>query len=149
MADEGLVQHLAAWGRITLAISARLVMRDDLTFLKFRTLVALNRQPLRTDKLAELVGIPPATITEAADSLVSSGLIEWVPDERSPDERLLVVTEAGRAVITEVVEARTAEIRRLVDESGVQLQDPAADVLRGLVLAAGSTEAFWWGFWTD
>lgn len=75
-----------------------------LTNGQFSLMVALNRpEPPRIADLAPFLAMDRTTLTAALKPLVRRGLVETIADERDARSRRLLLTEAGRALLTQAV----------------------------------------------
>lgn len=70
-------------------------------------------------ELAALVGIEGSSLVRLLDILVARGLVERQADPRDRRTRLIVLTEAGRAVL--------GDIRRVLDEAEAEMLADAGD----------------------
>ncbi len=151
VADDAVVDALLSLSRVLVAIAARTLgeLDADVTLPQYRTLVVLaSYGPQRTVDVAAALGVRPSTVTRTSDRLIRRGLVQR--HQRSTDRRVawLALTEAGKALVGEVMHRRRAEIARLA--AAVPLADPAAltGALVSLVEAAGEVpDPQWWGRW--
>ncbi|WFE53224.1 MarR family transcriptional regulator [Micromonospora sp. WMMD1155] len=146
-----LVDSLSALSRTLVGITARTLnaLDAEVTLSQYRTLVILaSAAPLRTVDLASSLGVHPSTATRTCNRLVQRALV--ARRHRPEDRRVawLTLTEAGKRLVGDVMRHRTAEIRRLLKATDVADPQTAADLINGLVVAAGEpTEESWWQRW--
>ncbi|MDG4752657.1 MarR family transcriptional regulator [Micromonospora sp. WMMD718] len=121
----------------------------ELTLSQYRAMVLLAaRGALRTVDLATALEVHPSTATRTCDRLVRRGLV--ARRQGTTDRRVawLTLTEAGRALVAQVVRRRTDRIRDLVQCADAVRQATAAELVNALVEAAGEpTESQWWRDW--
>ncbi|MGZ4612351.1 MAG: MarR family winged helix-turn-helix transcriptional regulator [Kineosporiaceae bacterium] len=88
---------------------------EHVTLPQFRVLLVLcAERPLRSGILAERLGIHQSTFTRTADRLVAQGLIWREPNAESRREVLVDLTEAGQALVADVMKVRRAEVERIL-----------------------------------
>jgi DNA-binding MarR family transcriptional regulator len=151
LAADALVDDLLALSRVLVGLTARTLaaLDTDLTLPQYRMLVVLGgRGPQRPVDLATELGVHPSTVTRTSERLVRRGL---VGRHRAEDDRRTVrlgLTELGRDLIGEVMRRRAAEIRRLIEPYGPDVDMVRA--VRAIVAAAGEpSEAEWWRRWSQ
>ncbi|MGC5022377.1 MarR family winged helix-turn-helix transcriptional regulator [Micromonospora sp. DT47] len=151
LGDDDLVDGLSALSRAVVAITARTLMSLDveITLPQLRTLVILaDRAPLRTVDLAAALRVHPSTATRTCDRLVRRGLV--ARHHRPTDRRVawLMLTEAGRALVGDVMRRRTEELRRLLRTADSDRPHSPTELINAVVVAAGEpTEREWWQRW--
>ncbi|WP_040805589.1 MarR family winged helix-turn-helix transcriptional regulator [Nocardia concava] len=93
-------------------------------------------EPLRMSALAEHLGIVPRSATTVVDALVSAGLVAREQDPTNRRATLVTPTEAGRAALTRMFDAR----REAAEEIFAALTPAQRHTLRDLLatLAADS-----------
>lgn len=94
---------------------------EVVTLPQFRALVVLCAEaPLRSGVLAERLGIHQSTVTRLADRLVAQGWVRREANAESRREVLVDLTDAGRELVTKVMEARSADLRRILAAASPQ-----------------------------
>ena len=88
---------------------------EVVTLPQFRMLVVLcDEGPLRSGALSERLGIHQSTLTRLADRLVAQGWVRREPNAESRREVLVDLTDAGRELVTNVLNARRADLARIL-----------------------------------
>ena len=110
-----------------------LVIEFELTDVQSRSLLFLYRGPVSSRELAEHLEIDASNITNLIDRLEERGLVRREAQPGDRRVKLLVITEAGRALVDNLQE-------RIISQSLVDHTLSAADEaelirLLGLVLA--------------
>lgn len=91
---------------------------EVVTLPQFRALVVLCAEgPLRSGVLAERLGIHQSTFTRLADRLVAQGWVRREPNAESRREVLVDLTDAGRELVTRVMEARRRDVERILGQA--------------------------------
>ena len=150
-AETAVVDGLLGASRVLVALAATSVAEHDpdVTLVQFRSLVVLaSRGPQRTTDLSARLGIAPSTVTRLCDRLVRRGLVQRF--RRAADRRAtwVVLTEAGRDFVGDVMRQRRATIARLVQGTIIDDPDAFARALNAFVEAAGEpSESQWWRHW--
>ena len=111
------VEATLAASRALVGVVARSLAEvlEQVTLPQFRVLVVLcGEGPLRSGVLAERLGVHQSTFTRTADRLVAQGWIRREPNAESRREVLVDLTDAGKALVVEVMQARRAEIERIL-----------------------------------
>src|SRR5919202_2766246 len=94
---------------------------EVVTLPQFRALVVLCAEgPLRSGVLAERLGIHQSTFTRLADRLVAQGWVRREPNAESRREVLVDLTDAGRELVTKVLDARRADLARILRAASPQ-----------------------------
>jgi DNA-binding MarR family transcriptional regulator len=94
---------------------------DVVTLPQFRALVVLCAEgPLRSGVLAERLGIHQSTFTRLADRLVAQGWVRREANAESRREVLVDLTDAGRDLVTRVMEARTKDVARILRRASAE-----------------------------
>jgi DNA-binding MarR family transcriptional regulator len=115
---------------------------EQVTLPQFRVLVVLCAEgPLRSGVLAERLGIHQSTFTRTADRLVAQGWIRREPNVESRREVLVDLTDAGRDLVVEVMNARHAEVRRILADASPQEREIIRAGFETFARAAGEPEA--------
>jgi DNA-binding MarR family transcriptional regulator len=90
---------------------------DEITLPQFRVLVVLCAEgPLRSGVLSERLGIHQSTLTRLADRLVAQGWVRREPNAESRREVMIDLTDAGRELVTKVLEARRADLAAILSQ---------------------------------
>ncbi len=107
-----LVASRAMTGVVARSMVAAL---EQVSLPQFRILVLLAASgPLRTGILAERTGVHPSTLTRTADRLVRGGWARRIDNPKSRREVLVELTDAGAALVAEVMANRTAQIAEIL-----------------------------------
>ena len=110
--DATLVASRALVGVVARSLAEVL---EQVTLAQFRVLLVLcAERPLRSGTLAERLGIHQSTFTRTADRLVAQELIRREPNAQSRREVLVDLTEAGQALVADVMKVRRAEVERIL-----------------------------------
>ena len=106
--------------------------RMDLTASQYRLLASLARGTNVPSVLAEVLAMPPPSITSAVDGLVARGFVERTPDDADRRRILHSLTAKGKAALA----AADAAVSGAILESLAVLGDPAqtAMALDGLAV---------------
>jgi DNA-binding MarR family transcriptional regulator len=97
---------------------------EVVTLPQFRMLVVLCAEgPLRSGVLSERLGIHQSTLTRLADRLVAQGWVRREPNAESRREVMVDLTDAGRELVTKVLDARRADLTAILSQ--VPAQDRA------------------------
>jgi DNA-binding MarR family transcriptional regulator len=137
------VETALAASRALVGVVARSLagVLEQVTLPQFRVLVVLCAEgPIRSGVLAERLGIHQSTFTRTADRLVAQGWIRREPNAESRREVLVDLTDAGRALVIDVMKARRAQIQRILAGASA---DQRATILAGFEAfaeAAGEPE---------
>lgn len=109
---------------------------------QFRALAVLARYgPCTAGGLAEALGAHGSTATRLCDKLVAAG---WLTRQNRPANRREVeldLTDAGRAVVEQVLTARAAELERILSRLPKASRRALAALLPQLLEAADGTVA--------
>jgi DNA-binding MarR family transcriptional regulator len=88
---------------------------EVVTLPQFRMLVVLcDEGPLRSGVLSERLGIHQSTLTRLADRLVGQGWVRRETNAESRREVMVDLTDAGRELVTKVLEARRADLAKIL-----------------------------------
>ena len=119
---------------IVLAEPAQLALWQsaELTLTQLGALSKLRGGPLPAGKLAEQLGISPASLTRVLDRLEARGLLRRTPDPHDRRNRIVALTPEGRVL---VVRCRDG-IRAMEDELLAGLAPDERDALRRLLTRA-------------
>ena len=94
---------------------------EVVTLPQFRMLVVLCAEgPLRSGVLSERLGIHQSTLTRLADRLVAQGWVRREPNVESRREVLVDLTDAGRELVSKVLDARRADLARILSSASPQ-----------------------------
>ncbi|HUY64955.1 MAG TPA: MarR family transcriptional regulator [Acidimicrobiales bacterium] len=128
IADEELAEAILAASRAMVGIAVQSLAGSvhEVTLPQYRTLVALTEDgTIRLADLAATLQVSPSTATRMCDRLVRKALVTRVRDEVDRREVNLVVTDAGRSVVRDVIERRRSDLRHILkaipDEARPQL----------------------------
>jgi DNA-binding MarR family transcriptional regulator len=134
-ADATLLVSRALLGVVARSVSSAL---EFVTLPQFRVLVVLSATgPIRMGALAERVHANQSTFSRSMDKIVTGG---WAERSTSPDSRrevLILLTEAGRALVAEVTERRLAEISTILERLTPSEQESVRAGLELFSIAAG------------
>lgn len=109
---------------------------------QFRALAVLARYgPCTAGGLADSLGTHGSTVTRLCDKLVAAG---WLTRQNRPENRREVeldLTDAGRAVVEQVLTARAAELERILSRLPAASRRALATLLPQLLAVADNTVA--------
>ena len=135
---------------VTLAASRALVgvvartladVLEVVTLPQFRMLVVLcSEGPLRSGVLSERLGIHQSTLTRLADRLVGQGWVRRETNAESRREVMVDLTDAGRELVTKVLEARTADLRRILGSASPEDRALIRNGFEAFARAAGEPD---------
>lgn len=114
---DAITDALLVVSRVLVAISARSIAHVDqtLTIPQFRTLVIMsNIGPVKLTRLAQLLGLPPDTVAQMVQPLVSAGLVVRAADSALSWDTVADLSRRGRTVVNQVTTMRRAEIANVV-----------------------------------
>jgi DNA-binding MarR family transcriptional regulator len=116
---EQLIASIAATqrslGRHFGAARANPLMSLNLTMRQLKVLLTLARRgPLAGHELTAEMGVSLATVTGIVDRLAAQGLVSRREDPSDRRVRLLELTGEGRRLVGSVVDAGSAQYRRLL-----------------------------------
>lgn len=97
-AMNGLVRDRARESR------ARITEVIDIPFSRFRALRRVAERPMTQRELAEGMGVDKSAMSGIVDDLVERGLVTREPEPSDRRCRLVTITDAGRRVVTEVID---------------------------------------------
>jgi len=102
-------------GRVFGAARANPLMSLNLTMRQLKVLLTLARRgPLGGQELTVEMGVSFATVTGIVDRLAAQGLVSRREDPSDRRVRLLELTAEGRKLVGSVVDAGSAQYRRLL-----------------------------------
>ncbi len=102
-------------GRVFGAARANPLMSLNLTMRQLKVLLTLARRgPLGGQELTVEMGVSFATVTGIVDRLAAQGLVSRREDPSDRRVRLLELTAEGRTLVASVVDAGSAQYRRLL-----------------------------------
>ncbi|MGZ6826851.1 MAG: MarR family winged helix-turn-helix transcriptional regulator [Mycobacteriales bacterium] len=148
MSERGLVstapdvEDLVELSRLLVSVAYRSLAAagSPVALPQFRALAVLARLgPMTAGTLAEALDTHPSTVTRLGDRLVAAG---WVSRRNRPENRREVeldLTDAGRALVEEVLTARAAELEEILGRLPVRSRTALARLLPQLLEAADST----------
>lgn len=85
----------------------RTMSAQGASFARARILAHVShQQPVRSADLAAWFGFAPRTVTEAIDNLEREGFVQRQNDPRDRRAKLIVLTEAGRLVVSAAESAK-------------------------------------------
>jgi len=113
-ADEGAdfrsgIRLLARLARV----AEQACQRTGISLPQYRLLVSITGRPQRASELAASVGVSRPTLTSLVDGLEEAGYLRRVPVMSDRRGIQLVVTDAGRAAVTNAEQALTRRLREL------------------------------------
>jgi DNA-binding MarR family transcriptional regulator len=138
-AEEVTVAVMAA-SRLLVAVSARALTSIDssMTLPQLRALVVLEAcEPLKLAALATTLGVNPSTAMRMVDRLEDAGLVDRRTNPASRREVVLSLTDAGHALVAQVMAHRRAEVSALVARLPAEERAGLVPALRALTRAAG------------
>jgi DNA-binding MarR family transcriptional regulator len=148
---EPLVDAVLHASRALVAVAARSLaaVADEVTLPQYRLLVVLAaRGPQGLAPLAAALGVSPSTATRMCGRLVRKGLVQRRTPSRDRRKVRLALTEAGRAVVSQVTELRRVEIARIVAAVPAEKRAQVVDALSEFADAAGeSADRDWTAGW--
>ncbi|WP_433616492.1 MarR family winged helix-turn-helix transcriptional regulator [Dactylosporangium sp. CA-139114] len=148
--DEALVSALLAVSRTMVALTARNLaeLEVDVTLPQYRALVILAGEPHRSTDLAAELGVAASTLTRMCDRLCQKGLVHRFQRDGNRRTIWLGLTPSGRDTVGAVMEARRAELHRIVQEAGLTASGRTLRLLHRFVLAGGELlDDDWWQCW--
>ncbi|MFI5775521.1 MarR family winged helix-turn-helix transcriptional regulator [Nocardia sp. NPDC051570] len=92
-------------------------------------IIGRESEPPHMSALAERLGIVPRSATTVVDALTAAGLVTRTTDPANRRALLVIPTEAGRAVLTQMAQARRAAAEELFSA----LSPDQRETLRGLL----------------
>jgi DNA-binding MarR family transcriptional regulator len=102
-------------GRVFGAARANPLMSLNLTMRQLKVLLTLFRSgPLAGQELTAEMGVSLATVTGIVDRLAAQGLVSRREDPSDRRVRLLELTAEGRKLVAGVMDAGSAQYRRLL-----------------------------------
>ncbi|WP_228566276.1 MarR family winged helix-turn-helix transcriptional regulator [Nocardia sp. SYP-A9097] len=105
-----------------------------LTPAQARALRTLDRtgESLRMSDLAERLGIVPRSATTVVDALESAGLLTRAPDPANRRAILVTLTDAGRALLARMADARVQAARELFSNLSPERRETLREILAEL-----------------
>lgn len=135
---EELVDDLLVTSRALLGVAARsLADAHDVTIPQFRALVLLAAAPRTTTELAEALSVHQSTATRLCDRLVRKLWVRREPVEGDRRQVALVLTPAGKRMVTSVLRRRRKAIADIVDRMDVADARAASAAFAAFAAAAG------------
>ncbi|ALG06727.1 MarR family winged helix-turn-helix transcriptional regulator [Kibdelosporangium phytohabitans] len=110
---------------------------------EFDVLATLRRSgppyELTAGALIQTAMVTSGAITNRIDRLTARGLAERVPDEQDRRSVRVRLTDEGRTLVDDILEAHVANEVRLLSALPADQRDHLADALRGLLRSLGDT----------
>ena len=114
---------------------------EVVTLPQFRMLVVLCAEgPLRSGVLSDRLGIHQSTLTRLADRLVAQGWVRREPNAESRREVMVDLTDAGRELVTKVLEARRTDLARILGKATPEDRAVIRAGFEAFALAAGEPD---------
>ena len=137
---ESVVDATLSASRVLVAVAARSLsdIGEKVTLPQYRTLVVLaSRGPQNLARLAESVGVTPATATRMCDRLVKKKLV--IRQTESGDRRQvrLALTKKGLKLVDAVTDRRRHEIEAIVNTIAPAEQAVLVQALNRFAAAGG------------
>ena len=141
--DDDVQATLVASRALTGVLARSLAdVLEVVTLPQFRALVVLCAEgPLRSGVLAERLGIHQSTFTRLADRLVAQGWVRREANAESRREVLVDLTDAGRDLVTRVMEARTEDVKRILRKASAADRASIRAGFEAFARAAGEPDA--------
>lgn len=114
--------------------------RHGLTPARWQVLGAAIAQPQSVADIARGLGLARQSVQRVADDVVAAGLAGWAPNPAHARAKLLVATDAGRAIN----DAVTADELAWADEVGSRLDPHDVAALRGLLDRVTAVSREYW-----
>ncbi|MGQ0574200.1 MAG: MarR family winged helix-turn-helix transcriptional regulator [Pseudonocardia sp.] len=146
VADEELgagpdaVEAVLASARVLVAVSAQSVaaVQDRVTLPQLRVLVMVaSRGTLNLGAVAAGLGVHPSNATRAVDRLVVAGLLHRSDDPADRRHLVLALTDAGRALVQEVMGHRRAAVAAILERMPPARRRALAPALTAFAVAGG------------
>ncbi|MEU7220226.1 MarR family winged helix-turn-helix transcriptional regulator [Nocardia iowensis] len=99
-------------------------------------IVGHQQEPLRMTALADRLGIVPRSATTVVDALAGAGLVTRAPDPDNRRATLVTPTEAGRAALARMSDARREAAEELFATLSAEQRETLRDLLATLDSAA-------------
>lgn len=107
----------ATRGLLALNVSVLEYMQDSVGLEPLRALQSLDRRgPSMVGELGDDLGLVPSTASRLSDRLAEAGLITRRPAPRNRRSTLLELTDAGRAILDELVALRVRAFGDVADQ---------------------------------
>lgn len=138
--QDELVDAVLRTSRLLVAVALRSLSAaaEEVTLPQYRALVVLaDRGPQRVADLAAELDVSSSTATRMCDRLERKELAHRSTDADDRRVTTVAITSTGRAVVDQVVEARRAEIARLLRRMPAASRRTVIDGLASLSAAAG------------
>ncbi len=137
---EGLALLFHAWRDLAHEADAALAAHG-LGRAHHRAIYFIGRHPgLTVGGLMDLLGITKQSLHRVLGELMARGIVTQRPGPADRRERLLELSEAGRALEREITEAQRAFIAAAYRNAGASAVEGFRRVLLGLVRAPGGAE---------
>jgi DNA-binding MarR family transcriptional regulator len=139
--DFRLIELMFFGYRDFVAEADRILAAFDFGRAHHRVLHFVNRNPgLTVARLLDILAITKQALARVLKDLVEGGFIEQQSGEADRRQRLLYVTEKGKALAEDLAIAQTKRLKRALDGIGAQNRVMIEDFLLNLV-EAGEREA--------
>ena len=144
--DKARVREaLRRWSEVfmhrSMAQTRRFMEAHDLSFAQISVLMHLKHfDACRVSDLGARLGVSNAAVSQLADRLVKAGLVERAEDPHDRRVKRLRLTEQGRALIAQAIEARERWLESVLDRLSEQEQAQVAEALRLLTEAAQAAD---------
>jgi DNA-binding MarR family transcriptional regulator len=140
-----LTEVIREWSEVFMQRSMRdfkrFMDRTGLSFSQINILMRLiHGGSTGVSEIGEQLGVTNAAASQAVDRLVQLGLIERTEDPEDRRAKRLALTQKGRALIEESVEARSKWIEGLTDALTPEQQNMIISALTLLTEAARKTK---------
>jgi DNA-binding MarR family transcriptional regulator len=140
-----LTEGIRAWSEVFMHRSMRDFRRfmdqTGLSFSQINILMRLvHKGSTGVSKIGEQMGVTNAAASQAVDRLVGLDLIERTEDPEDRRAKRLALTQKGRAVIEQGIEARSKWIEGLTDALTPEQQDMIISALTLLTEAVRKTD---------
>ncbi|WP_378731316.1 MarR family winged helix-turn-helix transcriptional regulator [Nocardia brasiliensis] len=99
-------------------------------------IIGHQQEPLRMTALADRLGIVPRSATTVVDALTGAGLVTRAPDPDNRRATLVTPTEAGRAALARMSDARREAAEELFATLSAEQRETLRDLLATLDSAA-------------
>lgn len=114
---------------------------ENLEAAAYGLLSALNDVgDVRAGELAERFGVDKSTVSRQLAQMETAGLVERIPDPKDGRARFVHVTEAGKARVAELRQARGHWLQRVLDDWDTEDVDQLVGLLSRLNVALEARE---------
>jgi len=113
-------------------------VEDEVTLPQLRLLVMVaSRGTLNLGAVAAGLGVHPSNATRAVDRLVVAGLLDRSDDPTDRRHLLLEITDAGRALVWQVMSHRRTAVAAILDRMPASRRRSLVPALAAFALAGG------------